>query len=97
MNYINVGVENDQNHIDKEVPGKGDEDWVVVDWNLATLVLSLSTASKHPKCGHPLALSSEEPADYVHHNYVHWHCHYYVLHAPVKEAKEAILPKRLKA
>jgi hypothetical protein len=29
--YIDVGIENDKSHVDKEVPDEGDQDWVLVD------------------------------------------------------------------
>ena len=81
--YINVSIEDDQKHVDKEVPGEGDQDWVVVDWQGP--VLCILTYSEDTKSSEILSLGFEESHDYIEEYDIHRHGYNDVLDASVKE------------
>ena len=96
--YIDISVEYYEQHINEEIPCKGDQGRVLINAEVfrGRSFLAL-TDPEYPKSSQiPCLLAAEEADDNVDEDQVHWHGHDYVLGPTIEETEEAILPSTIK-
>ena len=96
--YIDISIENDEQHINEEIPCKGDQGRILINAEVfrGRSFLAL-TDPEYPKSSQiPCLLAAEEPEDNIDKDQVHGHGHDNVLCPTIEETEEAILPSTIK-
>ena len=96
--YINISIEYYEQHINEEIPCKGDQGRVLINAEVfrGGSFLAL-TDSEYPESSKiPCLLAAEKAEDNVEKDQVHGHGHDNVLCPTIEETEEAILPSTIK-
>ena len=92
--YIDISIEYYEQHVNEEIPCKGDQGRVLINAEVSRGGSFLAlTDPEYPESSQiPCLLAAEEPYDNVDEDQVHGHGHDNVLYPTIEETEEAILP-----